>query len=91
MPISIDIFEGDSGLTGDDDHVDINPLSGKRRLDFSFDLCALTLTGDINEQSQGLHQVSGGSAMKRRRSRFASGSRTGDRSARTIWPSSISI
>ena len=35
-------------------------LSGKRRLDFSFDLCALTLTGDINEQSQGLHQITGG-------------------------------
>ena len=61
VPISIDIFEGDSGLTGDDDHVDINPLSGKRRLDFAFDLCALTLTGDINEQSQGLHHVTGGS------------------------------
>jgi hypothetical protein len=59
--ISIDIWEGDSGLTGDDDHVDINPLSGKRRLDFAFDLCALTLTGDINEPSQGLHQISGGS------------------------------
>jgi hypothetical protein len=61
VPISIDIWEGDSGLTGDDDHVDINPLSGKRRLDFAFDLCALTLTGDINEPSQGLHQISGGS------------------------------
>jgi hypothetical protein len=61
VPIRIDIWEGDSGLTLDDDHVDICPVSGKRHLDFEFDLCALTLTGDINRPAQGLHLISGGS------------------------------
>ena len=60
VPIRIDIWEGDSGLTFDDDHVDICPVAGKRHLDFEFDLCALTLKGDINVPAQGLHQVSGG-------------------------------
>jgi hypothetical protein len=60
VPIRIDIWEGDSGLTFDDDHVDICPVGGKRHLDFEFDLCALTLTGDINRPAQGLHQISGG-------------------------------
>ena len=43
VPIRIDIWEGDSGLTLDDDHVDICPAGGKRHLDFEFDLCALTV------------------------------------------------
>src|SRR5262245_13137412 len=29
VPIRIDIWEADSGLTGDDDHVKISPLPGK--------------------------------------------------------------
>lgn len=61
VPITIDIWEGDSGITFDDDHVDINPLAGKHHLDFEFDLCSLMLSGDLNRPSQGLHQVSGGS------------------------------
>ena len=91
VPISIDIWEGDSGLTCDDDHVDINPLSGKRQLDFEFDLCALTLTGDINGRRRASITSPAVRAMRRRRSRFASGSRTGGRSRRTIWRWSISI
>jgi hypothetical protein len=61
VPIRIDIWEGDSGLTFDDDHVDISPVAGKYHLDFDFDLCSLTLSGDINRPSQGLHVVPGGS------------------------------
>lgn len=61
VPIRIDIWEGDSGITFDDDHVDINPMPGKHHLDFDFDLCSLTLSGDLNRPSQGLHQISGGS------------------------------
>ena len=62
VPIKIDIWEADSGLTGDDNPVKVSPVSGKYPLEFQLDLCALTLNGDINEQSQGLHTISGGSA-----------------------------
>jgi hypothetical protein len=60
VTIRIDIWEGDSGLTFDDDHVDINPVAGKYHLDFVFDLCALSLSGDVNGPAQGLLQSSGG-------------------------------
>jgi hypothetical protein len=61
VPITIDIWEADSGLTGDDDHVKINEAPGKYQLDFMFDLCALTVTGDINRPAQGLLRSYGGS------------------------------
>lgn len=57
VPIKIDIWEGDSGLTFDDDHVDINPMPGKHHLDFEFNLCSLTLSGDLNRPAQGLHSI----------------------------------
>ncbi|HEX5903717.1 MAG TPA: hypothetical protein VF028_11500 [Actinomycetota bacterium] len=60
VPISIDIWEGDSGATFEDDHVDINPSSSKHRLDFDFDLCSLTLSGDVSGASQSLIESSGG-------------------------------
>jgi hypothetical protein len=61
VPISIDIWEGDSGLTFSDDHVDINPRSDKYHLDFGFDLCSLRVAGDVNGSSQGGLESSGGS------------------------------
>ena len=61
VPISIDIWEGDSGITFDDDHVDINPASGKHHLDFEFNLCSLTLSGDVNAAAQTRLDISGGS------------------------------
>ena len=61
VPIRIDIWEADEGLTGDDDRVDICPLPDKSHLDLVFDLCSLQLAGDINSQStQGVISVSGG-------------------------------
>lgn len=60
VPVSIDIWEGDSGATFEDDHVDINPSSSKHRLDFDFDLCSLTLSGDVSGASQSLIESSGG-------------------------------
>jgi hypothetical protein len=61
VPIRIDIWEADASLTLDDNHVHINPISGKHHLDFEFDLCSLTLRGDVTGDSQGLVKVSGGS------------------------------
>ena len=61
VPISIDIWEGDSGITLGDDHVKINPSPGKYHLEFEFDLCALTLSGDVSGSPQGRLQSSGGS------------------------------
>jgi len=43
VPITISIFEADSGLTGDDDVVDVNPSPASTSLELEFDLCALTL------------------------------------------------
>jgi hypothetical protein len=62
VPISIDIWEGDSGLTFEDDHVEINPSSGKHHLDFEFDLCSLTLSGDVSGPAQSRVERSGGSS-----------------------------
>ncbi len=64
VPISIDIWEADSGLTGADNPVDINPAPGKNHLDFNFDLCSLILGGDINGPSQGLLTSSGGAGSE---------------------------
>jgi hypothetical protein len=38
VPITIRIFDADSGLRGGDDHVDINPLRGQRDLQLTYDL-----------------------------------------------------
>lgn len=59
VPISIDIWEADSGSTGDDDHVDINPRAGKRRLDVEFDLCANTIDGDVSGAGQDVISATG--------------------------------
>ena len=47
VPIRIELFEADTGITGSDDEVDINPQGGKRRLDVLFDTCSLLLSGDL--------------------------------------------
>ena len=52
IKITIDIWEGDSGITLGDDHVDINPTPGKHQLDIEFDLCSLTIRGDVSGSSQ---------------------------------------
>ena len=51
IPITILLSESDGGLTFDDDTVDINPLNGKTTLDLLFNLCAWTVSGDIQLQS----------------------------------------
>jgi hypothetical protein len=61
VPISIDIWEGDSGTTVDDDHVDVNGQPGKYHLDFEFDLCSLTISGDVSGSPQNRIESSGGS------------------------------
>jgi hypothetical protein len=71
VTIAIEILESDGGITGDDDKVDINPLGGKHRLDLSFDLCALKVSGDINPTAtQGIITVSGGSADEEAKIQF---------------------
>ena len=60
VPISIDIWEGDSGTTFGDDHVDINTQPGKYHLDFEYDLCSLTISGDVSGSSQNRIESSGG-------------------------------
>jgi hypothetical protein len=61
VPISIQIFESDSGLTGDDNEVDINPSPDKKSLEFEFDLCSLRISGDISAMgAQGDHVSLGG-------------------------------
>ncbi len=59
--INIAIKENDWGITGDNDSVDVNPVSGKSDLDMVFDLCSLLITGDISRESQAVFSVSGGS------------------------------
>jgi hypothetical protein len=61
VQISIDIWEGDSGATFKDDHVDINSAAGKYRIDFEFDLCSLTVSGDVHGSPQSMIESSGGS------------------------------
>jgi hypothetical protein len=38
VPLTIRIFDADSGLFGSDEHVDINPLRGQRDLQLTYDL-----------------------------------------------------
>lgn len=47
VPIHIQLQEADSGLTGEDDEVDINPSAGKTSLDLLFDTCSLMIRGDL--------------------------------------------
>ena len=47
IPIHYELWDEDGGLRGDDDEIDINPLSGKRDLDFVFSPSDHVITGDI--------------------------------------------
>jgi hypothetical protein len=59
--ITIKIFEDDSGLTGDNDVVDVNPSPGSKFLDLEFDLCALLLRLGSNQFStQGIVEIDAG-------------------------------
>jgi hypothetical protein len=61
VSITLRIREADSGITFDDDVVDINPQSGKADLDFTLDLCSLRLSGDVQGGIQQVFEVDGGS------------------------------
>lgn len=59
VPISIELYEADAGITGDDDTIDINPRDGKATVDFTFDTCSLRLGGELSGSSQQPIVVSG--------------------------------
>jgi hypothetical protein len=61
VSITIRIREADSGITFDDDVVDVNPQSGKDDLDFTLDLCSLHLSGDVQGGIQQVFEKDGGS------------------------------
>lgn len=65
VPIRIELFEADHGITGSDDIVDINPHGNKQRLDFSFDTCSLLLSGDLTRPTQMPIEASGSSGTIR--------------------------
>lgn len=46
VPLTIDIYDEDGGLRGDDDHVDIDPHSG-RTLELSVNLDPCAVSGDV--------------------------------------------
>ena len=48
VKIRIRLMEDDGGLEGDDDHVDINPMSGKKDLDLVYDTHTGRITGDMD-------------------------------------------
>ena len=54
----IEVAESDSGLTGDDDLVDINPAADAAALEFELDLCSLHLSGDVVENGVARIEVS---------------------------------
>jgi hypothetical protein len=61
VKIALRIREADGGLTGDDDVVDVNPQAGKTDLEFTFDLCSLRVSGDVEGGIQQVFEVNGGS------------------------------
>lgn len=62
VKIRIDMKENDSGLTGDNDNVDINPGSSNSLI-FEFDLCAMTVTMEnMQFSSQGIIEIDGGNS-----------------------------
>jgi hypothetical protein len=46
VPVTIRLFDDDSGLTGRDDHIDIDPNSGDRDLELAYNLFTGDITGD---------------------------------------------
>lgn len=60
VSITIRIREADGGITWDDDVVDVNPQAGKDDLEFTFDLCALRVSGDVTGGTQGVIEVDAG-------------------------------
>lgn len=46
--VHYELWDEDGGVRGDDDHCDINPMVGKKDLDFTFSVENHTLAGDIS-------------------------------------------
>lgn len=46
--VHYELWDEDGGLNGSDDHCDVNPASGKRDLDFDFDLRTHQCSGDVS-------------------------------------------
>ena len=46
VPVTIKLFDDDGGLTGGDDHVDIDPDSGDKDLELAYNLFTGDITGD---------------------------------------------
>ena len=77
VPISIDIWESDSGATFSDDHVKINPEPGKHHLDILYDMCANTVSGDLTASAQDRIESDGGPGKDAASIRFTIGLKDG--------------
>jgi hypothetical protein len=66
----IRLREDDSGTTGGDDVVDINPDPGRDDLEFQLDTCSMQLSGDINQSAQDTVEVVSGTGSNQGKLRF---------------------
>jgi len=57
VKVSLGLYDDDSGPYGDDDHVDICPVKGRKDLEFVYDRATPAITGDI--QGRGIATVRG--------------------------------
>lgn len=57
--VCVQIMEEDSGFEGSDDHVDINPMPGKKNLDIRVDTYYGRVTGDLKAEARKPLMVSG--------------------------------
>jgi hypothetical protein len=79
-PVSIVIImrENDSGLTGDNDDVDINPLPSETALKLQFDLCAMTIRSEGTQfPAQGVIEIKAGTGSSQATIRLKVGTSDG--------------
>jgi hypothetical protein len=63
--LKIRLMDDDGGLENKDDHVDINPMRGKKDLDLVYDTWTGTYTGDISgRRGMQYHSVGEGDSMR---------------------------
>lgn len=76
--IVITMHENDSGLTGDNDEVDINPLPNETSLKLEFDLCAMTvLAASAQFPAQGVIEIKAGNGSSQATIRLKIGTADG--------------
>jgi hypothetical protein len=65
VSIKLRLMDDDGGLENKDDHVDINPMSGKKDLDLLFDTWTGTFTGDMSGRRGVMYHAAGeGDSMR---------------------------